>query len=196
VTRRTGRRSGSEDTRAQVLAAARHEFADGGFERATIRGIAGRAGVDPALVHHYFGSKRELFRAAMQLPVDVEGMVARIVEGPRDQLGERFVRAALEQWEHPASRELFLGIIRSATTDPVAAEMLREILTEGPLLALASISDRPDARLRGTLAGSQIVGLAMARYVVGVEPLASASADEVAAAVGPTLQRYLTDDLR
>ena len=178
------------------MAAARREFADRGFERATIRGIAGRAGVDPALVHHYFGSKRELFRAAMQLPVDVAGMVDRIVDGPHDQLGERFVRAALEQWEQPASRELFLGIIRSATTDPVAAEMLREILTEGPLLALASISDRPDARFRGTLAGSQIVGLAIARYVVRVEPLASAPPNVVAAAVGPTLQRYFAADLR
>ncbi len=92
-------------------------------------------------------------------------------------------------------RPLLLGVIRSATTDPVAAGMLRRILAEGPLLALARAIDRPDAALRASLAGSQLVGLMMARYVVGVEPLASAPRESVVRAIGPTIQRYLTGDL-
>ena len=193
---RTGRRTGGGDTRGEILAAARTAFGEHGFEGTAIRAVAARAGVDPALVHHYFGSKQALFMAAMELPVDFAAMVAQVRSGPAEQQGERFVRAALQLWEEPATRSLLLGIVRSAATDPVAAGMLRRLVTAGPVLALASASDLPDARLRATLAGSQIVGLAIARYVIGVEPLASASIDEVARAIGPTIQRYLTGDIR
>jgi AcrR family transcriptional regulator len=193
---RTGRRAGTADTRGEILAAARAAFGEQGFETTTIRAVASRAGVDPALVHHYFGSKQALFVAAMELPIDVNEAVSRVLAGPPDTMGERFVRMALELWERPATRSLFLGIIRSATTDPVAAGMLRQVLAEGPILALTRASKLPDARLRATLTGSQIVGLAIARYVIGVEPLASASPDAVARAIGPTIQRYLTGDIR
>jgi AcrR family transcriptional regulator len=195
VTRRTGRRAGAVDTRGQILAAARTEFGEAGLDATTIRGVASRAGVDPALVHHYFGSKQALFLAAMEFPVDVNALVQRILPGPRDRIGERFVQAALELWEQPGTRSLFMAIVRSATTDAVAAGMLRDLVTRGPLLALAAATDRPDAELRATLAGSQIVGLAMARYVIGIEPLASAPVDVVARAIGPTIQRYLVGDL-
>jgi AcrR family transcriptional regulator len=192
---RTGRRPGSGDTRGRILAAARSGFAERGFDGATIRAIAGRAGVDPALVHHYFGSKQQLFVAAMEFPVDLPAAVPRLLAGPPDELGERLVDFVLELWEAPAVRPLIRGLVRSATTDPVAAAMLRQLLAEGPFLALARAIERPDAELRAVLVGSQVVGLAMARYIVEVEPLASAPREALVRAIGPTIQRYLAGDL-
>jgi AcrR family transcriptional regulator len=193
--RRTGRRAGAADTRGEILAAARHVFGEQGFDAATVRAVAARAGVDPALVHHYFGSKQALFLAAMELPIDFDALIAQVMAGPGDEVGERLVRQTLALWEDPATRPLLLGIVRSATTDAVAAQMLRQLLAEGPILALTNASRLPDAPLRATLAGSQIVGMAIARYVIGVEPLASASVDQVARAIGPTIQRYLDGDV-
>ena len=192
---RTGRRPGSVDTRARVLLAARTSFGERGFDGATIRDVAARAGVDPALVHHYFGSKQQLFVAAMELPLDLPALVLRLLEGPREELGERFVRFVLELWETTAFRPLLLGVVRSATTDPIAAAMLRQLLAEGPFLALARAIDLPDATLRATLAGSQLIGLALARYVVAVEPLASVPPEVLVRALAPTVQRYLVGDL-
>ena len=192
---RSGRRPGPGDTRSRVLLAARTSFGERGFEGATIRDVAARAGVDPALVHHYFGSKQQLFVAAMELPRELPALVPRILQGPREGLGERFARSVLELWEAPANRSLLLGIVRSATTDPVAATMLRQLLAAGPFLALASAIDQPDADLRATLAGSQLIGLALARYVVAVEPLASAPLEVLVRALAPTLQRYLVGDI-
>jgi AcrR family transcriptional regulator len=192
---RTGRRAGSADTPGQTPDAARHVFGEHGFENASVRMVAGRAGVDPALVHHYFGTKQALFLTAMELPIDFNAVVDRVLSGPRGEIGARLVRQTLELWEEPATRSLLMGIVRSATTDAVAAGMLRRLLSQGPVLALTRASGNPDAALRATLAGSQIVGLAMARYVIGVEPLASASKEEVVRAVGPTVQRYLVGRL-
>jgi AcrR family transcriptional regulator len=191
----TGRRPGSADTRGQILDAARAAFGERGFDGASIRDIAARAGVDPALVHHFYGSKQRLFMAAMELPFDFPALVAGVLNGPESGIGERLARSILEVWEAPATRPLILGMIRSATTDPIAAGMLRRLLAEGPLLAAARAIDRPDAMFRATLAGSQLIGLAMARYVVGVEPLASSDVETVIRAVAPVLQRYLTGDL-
>lgn len=193
--RRTGRRAGSADTRGEILAAARQVFGEHGFEIASVRNVAARAEVDPALVHHYFGTKRALFLAAMEPPIDFNALVDQVMSGPRREIGERLVRQSLQLWEDPATRSLLMGILRSATTDAVAAEMLRGLLSEGPLLALTRASGRPDAALRATLAASQVVGMAMARYVIAVEPLASASASEVVHAIGPTVQRYLVGRL-
>lgn len=193
--RRPGRRPGSADTRGRILEAARAAFGERGYDGATIRDIAARAGVDGALVHHYFGSKQRLFLAAMEIPVDFATAVPALLEGPPDRLGERFVGFILELWERPGLHPLLLGVVRSASTDPVAADMVRRLLAEGPLLALATALDRPDAALRASLAGSQFIGLILARFVVGVEPLASMDRDALAAAVGPTIQRYLVGDL-
>ena len=178
-----------------MLLAARTCFGERGFDGATIRDIAGRAGVDPALVHHYFGSKQQLFVAAMEFPFEFPVMVERLLAGPREELGERLARLVLELWETPAFRPFLLGVVRSATTDPIAAAMLRRLLAEGPFLAIARAIDQPDAALRATLAGSQLIGLALARYVVAVEPLASAPPEILVRALAPTLQRYLTGDL-
>jgi AcrR family transcriptional regulator len=192
---RTGRRPGVSGTREAILGAARRAFAEHGYQHATIRGVADLAGVDPALVHHYFGTKQELFVAAVRLPVNpVEQLMAVLDEDP-GQAGRRMVEAFLSVWDHAATQSPLLALIRSAVGDDHAAAMLREFITEEVLGQIAHRLGGADARLRATLVGSQIIGLAMARYIVKVEPLASAPPTQVVAAVGPTLQRYLTGDL-
>ena len=192
---RTGRRPGASGTREAILAAARRAFAEQGYQHATIRDVARLAEVDPALVHHYFGKKQELFVAAVRLPVNpVEQLVAVLGEEP-DQVGRRLAETFLSIWDHAAGQSPLLALIRSAVTDEQAAAMLREFITEEVLGPIARRLGSPDARLRATLVGSQVVGLIMLRYIIRVEPLASAPADQVAAAVGPTLQRYLTGDI-
>ncbi len=190
-----GRRPGSADTRGRILDAARAAFGEHGFDGATIRDVAARAGVDTALVHHYFGTKQRLFVAAMEVPIDFAVVAPRLLDGPEAEVGERFVAFVLDLWDRPETRPLLLGLVRSATTDPVAGAMMRQLIEEGPLLALATALDRPDARLRASLAGSQFIGLLLARFVVGVEPLASADRWAVVRAVGPTIQRYLVGDV-
>jgi AcrR family transcriptional regulator len=183
------------DTRGRILDAARASFGDRGYDGATVRDVAARAGVDAALVHHYFGTKQRLFVAAMQFPVDFATLVPRLLDGPRSGLGERFLRFGLELWDQPEVRPLLLGIFRSATTDPVAAAMLRGLLVAGPFMALAKAIELPDAQLRATLAGTQFIGLVLARYVIGVEPLATLDRERLVRSVAPTIQRYLTGDL-
>jgi AcrR family transcriptional regulator len=192
---RTGRRPGVSGTREAILDAARRAFAEHGYQHATIRGVADLAGVDAALVHHYFGTKQELFVAAVQLPVNpVERLTAVLAEDP-DQAGRRMVETFLSIWDHAADQSPLLALVRSAVGDEHAAAMLREFITEEVLGQIAHRLGGADARLRATLVGSQIIGLAMARYIVKVEPLASAPPSQIVAAVGPTLQRYLTGDL-
>ena len=194
--RRTGRRPGARDTRGRILDAARAAFGERGYDGASVRQIAADAGVDPALVHHYFGTKQRLFLAAMAFPVDPAVALPRLLAaGPPEQLGERFVTFVVALWDRPDVRPLVTGVVRSAVTDAVAAAMARKLLAEGPLLALAAAIDRPDAQLRATLASSHLMGLAMARYVLGVEPLVSLSPDALAALVGPAIQRYLAGDI-
>ena len=192
---RTGRRPGVSGTREAILDAARRAFAEHGYQHATIRGVADLAGVDPALVHHYFGTKQALFVAAVQLPVNpVEQLMAVLAEDP-GQAGERMVELFLSIWDHAADQSPLLALVRSAVGDEHAAAMLREFITEEVLGQIAHRLGSPDAGLRATLVGSQIIGLAMARYIVKVEPLASAPAAQVVASIGPTLQRYLTGDI-
>jgi AcrR family transcriptional regulator len=192
---RTGRRPGVSGTREAILDAARRAFAEHGYQHATIRMVADLAGVDPALVHHYFRYKQDLFIAAVQLPVNpVEQLGAVLAQDP-DQAGERMVELFLSVWDHAGDRSPLLAIVRSAVGDERAAAMLREFITEEVLGQIAHRLGGPDARLRATLIGSQIIGLAMARYIVRVEPLASAPPAQLVAAIGPTLQRYLTGDI-
>ena len=192
---RTGRRPGVSGTREAILDAARRVFAEQGYQHATIRGVAELAGVDPALVHHYFGKKQELFVAAVELPVNpVEQLMAVLAEDP-GQAGERMVELFLSIWDHAADRSPLLALVRSAVGDEHAAAMLREFITEEVLGPISHRLGSPDARLRATLVGSQLIGMAMARYIIRVEPLASAPAAQVVEAIGPTLQRYLTGDI-
>src|SRR5712692_8227208 len=187
---RTGRRPGVGGTRERILAAARSDFGKGGYEGTTIRGIAAQAKVDPALVMHYFDSKDGVFRAAVQFPVDPAEFIPRLVAPGLGGLGERLVRFFVETWDSPAGSPL-LALIRSAVGNEDGAALLREFVTREVLGRLARALDQP--QLRAALVAGQLIGLAMLRYVVRVEPLASASAAELVAWLGPTLQRYLTD---
>jgi AcrR family transcriptional regulator len=188
-----GRRPGSPDTRGEILDAARREFGAQGYDRTSMRAVARAAGVDPALVHHYFAGKEDLLLAAMEVPFDPRTLLASVLEGPRDRIGERIVRAVLGEWDDPERRPRLLAVIRTAIASEASSHLLRDGFLRLILDQIASIPGVEDAGRRGNLVASQIVGLIMARYVVGIEPLASMPADEVAASVGPTLQRYLFD---
>jgi len=194
--RPTGRRPGNPDTREAVLAAARTVFAEKGFDGATIRGIATTAGVDPALVHHYFGNKDKLFLAVVDAPANPMELLPKVLESPKDQLGAAVVRMVLHVWDGPG-RAAGLALIRSAVSNEWTAKLLREFLVAKILRKVVStLGFDPDVRAaRASLVASQIIGLVMARYVLRLEPLASATPDEVVAAIGPTVQRYLTGDV-
>ena len=189
---RSGRRPGPGDTREAILEAARELFGGAGYTATTIRGIAASAGVDPALVLHYFGSKEAIFRAAMELPFEPAAVLPALVAAGRDGLGERLALFFLELWESPRGSAL-LGVVRSVVGSPEAASMFRDHLTREVLSRLAVAAEVDEPQLRTGLVASQLVGLAIARYVVRTEPLATAPAADVARWVGPTLQRYLTD---
>lgn len=189
---RSGRRPGSSDTRERILVAAREAFGVAGFDGATIRGIAGSADVDPALVHHYFGTKERLFIAATHLPVDIPALLPRVLEGPPERIGHRLAAVFLEVWEEPRARAALLGMLRSAASDEHAAAMTRALILSEALGPVVAALGAPDAAMRATLVGSQLAGLAMIRYVIGVEPMASMDPAILVDAIGPTLSRYLT----
>ncbi len=191
---RLGRRRGVSGSRDAILKAARTEFGAHGYQGATIRGIARRAGFDPALVLHFFGSKDDLFAESIRMTIDPGQIVPVLLAGDRADLGERLVRMVLEIWARPEVLDVLLSVLRSATSNDAAAAALRRFITREVLTPIAEAIGMPDAPLRASLAGSQVVGLAVARYVVKVEPLASADTEDVVRWVGPTLQRYLTDE--
>lgn len=192
--KRRGRRPGGQDTRAALVDAAREVFAERGYNDATVRAIASRAGVDAAMVNHWFGGKEALFTAAVQIPVDPAQLLEHVLAGPREQIAERLLRLFLTTWDEAGGRA-FAAVVRSVAAHESAVRMLREFVTTvvfGPLARELDL-DRPE--LRAALCGSQMVGLGVARYVVQLEPLATAEHDTVVAAVAPNLQRYLTGDL-
>ena len=192
---RPGRRPGDSCTRDDILAAAREQFAERGFDRATIRGIAGAAGVDPALVLHYFGSKDELFGAALHVPAEPGEVLKRVMSRDVTDMGASIVRTFLEAWEPEESRDPLVAMVRSAMTNETAMTLVREYLGRRVFAPITKALGLPDAELRATLVGSQFIGLAMMRYIARIEPLASASVEQLVAAIGPTVQRYLTGEL-
>ncbi|MGB2569575.1 TetR family transcriptional regulator [Micromonospora citrea] len=194
--RRTGRRPGNPDTREAILAAARTAFAERGFDATSIRVIATAAGVDPALVHHYFGSKDQLFRATVDIPVDPAALLPAVLAGTPDEVGERLVRLFLGVWDSPTGAAA-VALLRSATNNEWTARLMREFLVTQVLRRVLDHLDvAPDELpLRGSLVASQMIGLAMMRYVIRLEPVASADPETLVAALGPTVQRYLTGDL-
>jgi AcrR family transcriptional regulator len=198
---RRGRRPGGPDTRAAILAAARQRFAEQGYAAASVRSIAAAAAVDPALVHHYFGTKEDLFLASLQLTFDPREVIGSMVgggaaaspPGPEDA-GERLMRLFVAVWDDETTRQPLLALVRGIVEPEgrllVRDAFLRMVLT--PLAAGLGV-DEPERRM--PLVASQLIGLVMLRYVLAVEPLASAPAEELVAIYAPTLQRYLTGPL-
>jgi AcrR family transcriptional regulator len=193
--RRRGRRPAGEDTRAAILDAARTEFAARGYEGATLRGIARAAGVDARLVHHYFDGKDDVFAAAMELPVRPQDVVGAVLAaGGTDGIGERLLRMFFSVWDSPEGRMRIVALLSSVLTSQGAARMIREFLAREIFGRVVAAIGSDDAELRAALAASQMMGLIMARYVVKLEPLASADLEEIVPFVAPTLQRYLAGD--
>ena len=190
-----GRRPGTSGTREAILTAARRQFAERGYDRTSLRGIAREARVDPALVTHFFGSKQRLFVEVVELPFDPGQILPQVFAGEPATVGVRFAELVVSLLEDPDARARITGVVRAAASEPAAARMVRELLMREIWAPAASLLGADDAELRMNLVGSQVVGLVMARYVVGAEPLASLPADEVAAAIAPTLQRYLAEPL-
>lgn len=196
--RRRGRPARSDtDTgpgaRERILEAARNEFAARGYDKTSVRGIAKAAGVDPALVHHYFGTKDEVFGAAIELSFEPALVLPALLGGGQEGIGERLARYFISVWENPVSRAPLLAIMRSAVTNEAAAALLRKFVLRRLLERIAVELDVPDPTLRAELAASHMIGIAILRYVLKAEPLASVDTEEIVRMVAPTLQRYLTE---
>jgi AcrR family transcriptional regulator len=185
-----GRPADGGDRRTAILAAARSEFAAKGYDASSVRGIARQADVDPALVHHYFGTKEKVFVAAMALPFDPAERLPQVLAGDPAQLGERLVRLFLGIWAEPDFRTPMLGMLRSAFTGEQGATLLREFVGSA-LLGRVVQAIGPVDPLRVQAAVAQMVGVVILRYVVRLEPLASADPEEIVALVAPTVQRAL-----
>ncbi len=193
-TGRSGRRRGETQTRDAIASAARSAFAEVGYDRATMRSIAAAAGVDPALIVHFFGSKETLFREVTALPSELAEAMAGLAEGPRDAVGRRFAQAVVTMLESPMTRPVVLARIRSASSHAEAAALVRnQVSRDLELLTRSLTDDRPETR--AVLVGVQVVGLAFTRYVVGVEPLVSMDVADLVDVLAPTFQRLLVGEL-
>jgi AcrR family transcriptional regulator len=190
-----GRRPGGPDTRGQILTAARRSFADKGFGGTTIRAVAGDAGVDPALVHHYFGSKDDLFLAALDIPVDPRRLVPRVFDDGVAGAGERLLRLFLSVWDDPHTRLPLIALVRSSLVQETPETLLQQGILRMVLEPLRAALPTDEADQRVQLVISQMVGLVVTRYVLALEPLASMPARDVVAWVAPNIQRYLDGPL-
>lgn len=193
-----GRRPGGEDTRAAIIAAARSEFAQRGYDGTSLRGIAREAGVDPKLVHHYFDGKTELFAEVLAFPADPSELIERLVSVPRDELGEGLVRVFLSVWDNPVGRQRFAAMFAAAAANEEHARMVREFVGREIFVRLIErIGEGEDpaeassVQLRAAVGASQLIGMGVLRYVVKFPALTEASEDEVVAMLGPTLQQHL-----
>lgn len=194
---RTGRRKGSPDTREAILAAARDAFAERGFDGASVRGIATSAGVDPALVYHYFATKEDLFLAVVGAPTDPAVFISDAVAGDQSEMGERLVRTFVNVWGDPKLGPALLALVRSGIAHDWSARMLREFAATQIMRRIVAKLDLPpdEAKTRSALVASQMLGLGIARYLLKIEPLASMESESVVKLVAPTVQRYLTGPL-
>lgn len=189
-----GRRSGSPDTRGEILAAAREVFSEVGYDRATIRAIANKAGVDPALIYHYFAAKDDLFAASIDIPIPPTETVRALFSESGHEIGRRLAELFFLVWEQEMARRSLLGILRSAMGgEDRAAAAFREFLTSAVLEQVAPMIPSEDSRLRSLLMASQLVGVAITRYVMRLEPIASASIEEIVDLVAPRIQSYVSE---
>lgn len=171
----------SEDTRAAILAAARQRFAADGYDRATIRAVAKDAGIDPSMVMRYYGSKEGLFAAA----ADVDLRLPDVADLPRDRLGEELVRHFVRRWDDDRT---LIVLLRSAVTHDGAAARLRTIFTD----QVVALTGDP---ARAALVATQMLGIALCRYVLELPPVVALDPDTLAANIGPTIQRYVAGPL-
>ena len=171
-------------------------FAERGFDKASIRAIATEAKVDPALVHHYFGTKEKLFLESMNSPIDPAEVVPKALSGPREEAGERLVRTLLSVWDSPTGVAA-VALMRSAMSNEWTARLMREfVITQVLRRAIAELGmEGEDAKLRTALVATQMAGIAVVRYILKVEPVASAEPEALVRAIAPNVQRYLTGDL-
>ncbi|MGH3519986.1 MAG: TetR/AcrR family transcriptional regulator [Haloechinothrix sp.] len=193
--KRRGRRRGGQDTRAALLEAALAVFAESGYDGATVRGIANRAGVDAAMVNHWFGSKEGLFaEAVLQLPFNPKEILGYLLDGEVNTLGERIVRRFLTVWDS-ADGGVFVALVRSVASYEQARHVLRDFFLKYVFSGVIAATGSDQQQLRATLCATQMIGLGMVRYVGQFEPLASADIDTLVTAIAPTVQRYLTGDI-
>jgi len=197
TTKRRGRRQGEPVSRDAVLSAAKERFATEGYEKTTLRAIARDAHVDPSMVLYLFGSKEELFRESLRLIIDPEVLVAALTGATDDEpdIGTRMVRTYLRIWETPDTAATVRAMLQSATSNSHAHDAFRGFMQNYVLTAVSGVlGGGEQARLRATLAASQLVGTALLRYVIEVPPLATLPVEEVVALIAPTVTRYLTAD--
>jgi AcrR family transcriptional regulator len=186
-----GRRPGGPDTRGEILAAARESFAHKGFAGTTIRAVAASAGVDAALVHHYFGSKDDLFIAALEIKVDPRAVVPAVFERGLDGSAERLLRLFLSVWDDPEARLPLVAVVRSSLGQEGPVNLLREAMFRIVFGPLREVLPAEEADRRAQLVATQVLGLIVGRYLLRLEPLASMSADELVGWMAPNVQRYL-----
>lgn len=188
---RSGRRPGTPETRDAILAVARRGFATRGYQATSLRAIAAEAGVDPALVIHYFGSKEGLFTAATGMPASLPELFASFAGLPARDRVQALVRGYLEMVDSDESRNAIIALVRSAVSNETAAATLRDFMTAQLLPVIVAMTDEPDARLRASLVAAQLIGTAMLRHVLRVEPLARATHDEIVALMAPAIEQYV-----
>jgi AcrR family transcriptional regulator len=192
--RRRGRpRGGESGTRERIIAAAVEVFAESGYDGTTMRAIAARAGVDSALLHHYFGTKADLFTETIGAPMRPDVDIPSLLEGPVELLGEHVVRYVLEAWEQPDTRKRGVVLLRAGIGNRLATPLLSEFLQRELFSRIAARLDTPDSALRASLVASQVAGLLITRHVLRLPAIAEASVDELVARVAPTIQRYLLE---
>ncbi|MHA0287254.1 TetR/AcrR family transcriptional regulator [Mycobacterium sp. C3-094] len=193
--KRPGRPPGASDSRDRILAAARDLFARNGFDNTSIRSIAAAAGVDGALVHHYFGTKTQLFAAAIHIPIDPMSVIGPLREVPVDRIGHVLPSLLLPLWDSEMGKG-FIATLRSLLAGSDVA-MVRSFLQDVITAEVGARVDDPPGtgRVRVQFVASQLVGVVMARYILELEPFKSLPVDQVAETIAPNLQRYLTGDL-
>ncbi|WP_426998798.1 TetR family transcriptional regulator [Pseudarthrobacter sp. N5] len=194
---RRGRRTGTTGSREQILDTARRLFAEHGFEGTSLRQIARETGVDPAMIHHFFEGKDDLFALSVELPADPAEVLAGVDAQDPQHRAEAIIRAVMRLWESPAQHGL-VAFIRGTIGSKAKTALLREMVTRTILSRIMTGISGPAAEIsmRSNLVASQMVGLMLVRYVIRLEPLASATHDDVVRLIAPTIQHYLTGELQ
>lgn len=190
-----GRRAGAPDTKAQIISAARSEFASKGYDGTSMRAVARAAGVDPALIHHYFDGKEGLFLAALEVPFDPRPELARVLVGPREEMGAKLVELVLWLWDDPERQEQLMTLMRSALTTAEGTQLIKDGVLRTIMTEVAAHVPMADPATHLPLVITQTGGLILTRYIVRLEPVASMPAEELVAIYGPIVQRFLDGEV-